>query len=140
MLVVLALALPGAACEDESGKTPQQERVRTGEGAGRAAAATPQRTLQDVNPAILYRLHCASCHGKTGAGDGPATQLLSVKPGDWTRPGVLSRMSEEQIRDKILNGTDMPQGRPKPMRGFDGKFRPAELEALVQYVRRFGER
>lgn len=134
-LSLAALLVLAVACQGESEKKDTRKRVREGEGAGRVAIATPLRGLKEVNPRILYRLHCASCHGTFGAGDGAATQVLSVRPGDWTRPGFLARLSDEQIRNKILRGTDTPPGRPQPMRGFDGKFRPEELDALVQYVR-----
>jgi mono/diheme cytochrome c family protein len=33
----------------------------------------------------LYRLHCASCHGKTGRGDGPVADVLRIPPPDLTR-------------------------------------------------------
>ncbi|MCB0220137.1 MAG: cytochrome c [Chrysiogenetes bacterium] len=134
---VLAL---GGACQGEADQQPAGKRVREGEGAGRVAVVTPRHELQEINPRLLYRLHCASCHGTLGGGDGPATQVLPTQPGDWTQRGFLARFSDEQIRDKILRGTDTPPGRPQPMRGFDGKFRPEELDALVQYIREFGTR
>lgn len=32
----------------------------------------------------MYRAHCAACHGKDGAGDGPAASALKVLPTDLT--------------------------------------------------------
>ena len=32
----------------------------------------------------LFEQHCASCHGKTGRGDGPAAATLAIKPPDLT--------------------------------------------------------
>ena len=34
--------------------------------------------------AEMYREHCASCHGKDGKGDGPASDALKVRPPDLT--------------------------------------------------------
>jgi mono/diheme cytochrome c family protein len=39
--------------------------------------------------AMVYRTYCASCHGATGAGDGPAARALSPPPPDL---GWLTRM------------------------------------------------
>lgn len=32
--------------------------------------------------AALYGRYCATCHGKTGLGDGPTARIISVKPAD----------------------------------------------------------
>ncbi|HSF42488.1 MAG TPA: hypothetical protein VLT87_21975 [Thermoanaerobaculia bacterium] len=32
-----------------------------------------------------YRVHCASCHGSSGRGDGPMADHLKVEPADLTR-------------------------------------------------------
>jgi putative copper export protein len=37
----------------------------------------------------LYQADCASCHGATGQGDGPAARTLPVAPADLTAPRVL---------------------------------------------------
>lgn len=34
---------------------------------------------------LLYRVHCASCHGATARGDGPVAADLKVTPPDLTR-------------------------------------------------------
>jgi putative copper resistance protein D len=33
-----------------------------------------------------YRELCVGCHGPTGKGNGPVAKMLSVAPGDLTRP------------------------------------------------------
>ena len=48
-----------------------------------AAQARPPR--EDPNSgAYLYRIHCTSCHGAGGRGDGPAARTLQVPPPDLT--------------------------------------------------------
>ena len=37
----------------------------------------------------LYQADCASCHGATGQGDGPAARTLPVRPSDLTTRGLL---------------------------------------------------
>jgi len=39
----------------------------------------------------LYRVYCRNCHGEAGRGDGPMTEVLTVRPTDLTR---LSRKHE----------------------------------------------
>lgn len=45
--------------------------------------AEPQRE-RVVLGALSYRLHCLSCHGSTGTGDGPMAELLKTAPNDLT--------------------------------------------------------
>ena len=47
----------------------------------------PKRTLMDVNDKSsisrgqgLYQKHCASCHGKSGMGDGPLAKKNQLRP------------------------------------------------------------
>jgi len=46
------------------------------------ACAAPTST---PNGAALYLRHCASCHGASGHGDGPAAAALTPPPNDLTR-------------------------------------------------------
>ena len=45
----------------------------------------------------LYRRNCASCHGVSGRGDGPAAQSLVTRPTDLTQ----MRMSVQQLMEVI---------------------------------------
>jgi putative copper export protein/mono/diheme cytochrome c family protein len=42
----------------------------------------PYQAASIVEGAALYRVHCAACHGRTGAGDGPARPALPRIPAD----------------------------------------------------------
>lgn len=44
-----------------------------------------ESTNRTAEGAALYRLHCASCHGETGGGDGPVAASLKSPPTDLTR-------------------------------------------------------
>ncbi len=44
--------------------------------------AVPYQALSITTGAGLYRTHCASCHGATGAGDGPEGRRLPRPPAD----------------------------------------------------------
>ncbi|MDH3744840.1 MAG: cytochrome c [Acidobacteriota bacterium] len=53
---------------------------------------------------ILYRLHCSSCHGVSGAGDGTIADDLRVEPADLTR--IAKRREGDFPRDEIAQIID----------------------------------
>jgi len=82
------------------------------------ALATAQEKKVELKPAPMtnaadgaqmYQAYCASCHGKTGKGDGPAASALKTKPTDLTQlskthPGGLS---QKDFEDRV-QGQAMP--------------------------------
>src|SRR5579862_4997212 len=51
----------------------------------------------------LWNLHCASCHGKTGLGDGSKAAQLKTQPDDMTK-GASQSQSDGSIAYKIEEG------------------------------------
>jgi high-affinity iron transporter len=63
-----------------------------------------------ASAAALYQHNCASCHGATGAGDGPAGASLDPPPIDFTdaaRARQRSVFALQQVIDQGLEGTSM---------------------------------
>lgn len=56
------------------------------------------------NGAKLYRNTCASCHGATGKGNGPAAIALEVKPGDHTNAKHMSTLTDKYLFDITKGG------------------------------------
>jgi mono/diheme cytochrome c family protein len=78
----------------------------------------------------LWDKHCASCHGKTGMGDGTKSKQLKTTPGDFTRADVQS-----QTDGSIFYKTS--EGR-KDMPSFKKKIPDADdIWSIVNYVRTF---
>ncbi len=84
----------------------------------------------------LYRQHCASCHGITGNGMGPAAAMLAPYPRDF-RPGVFkfkstyraAKPTDDDVRRVIKHGvpgTAMPS-----FSLLDDK----QIDALVEYIK-----
>ncbi|QDT66148.1 c-type cytochrome [Calycomorphotria hydatis] len=84
----------------------------------------------------VYLRHCRTCHGLTGAGDGPSGYYLYPKPRDF-RLGVFKWTSTEQTAKasradimKVLQhgiaGTSMPAF---------SQLSQADLDAVTEYVR-----
>ena len=46
--------------------------------------ATPPLVIESMYGPDLYRLYCATCHGKDATGNGPAAAALKVPPPDLT--------------------------------------------------------
>jgi len=77
---------------------------------GLAAPVHPQEAAEGLGVemgAQTYRVYCASCHGTTGAGDGPVADYLRVVPPDlrklaWRSSG---RFDSEKIY-KLIDGRE----------------------------------
>lgn len=89
------------------------------------STATPPADLG----AAVYAQHCASCHGPTGKGDGPAASALQPPPKDISRPRTEAERMPPSRVEIIRNG--------KPgtaMVGFAAVLKPDELAAIEAYI------
>ena len=69
LAVVLFLAFSTVSANAQTKATPSQ---------------APQSLIYSIKGPDLYRAYCASCHGLTGRGDGPAAPALKAKVPDLT--------------------------------------------------------
>ena len=76
---VLALALTLASAPVALGQPPEPKPPASRAPGEAARPAEPSRG------AVLYRLHCAACHGVEGRGNGPVAGDLETPPPDLTR-------------------------------------------------------
>ncbi|HEU4812780.1 MAG TPA: FTR1 family protein [Xanthomonadaceae bacterium] len=70
----------------------------------------PDRAPDMAGVATLYQQQCASCHGPTGAGDGPAGAGMDPPPIDFTdvvRARERSVFALQQVIEQGLEGTAM---------------------------------
>src|SRR5690606_35364909 len=87
----------------------------------------PASAPQHARGEALYAQLCASCHGATGAGDGPASVGLDPPPIDFTdraRADERSVFALYQVIEQGLEGTSMISYRGLP---------PEDLWALATY-------
>ncbi len=73
---------------------------------------------------------CASCHGDSGKGDGPASVALEQKPADFTDPEHSKYYSDQgriHIIKKGIQGT--------PMVGWESTLSEKEIQSVYTYVR-----
>src|SRR5438477_2028905 len=100
------------------------------------------QTSSSADGDSLYQQRCASCHGKTGRGDGEYAGLLNPQPHDFisgrfkirsTDTGSLP--TDEDLAHAItegLHGTSMPT--------WKRFLKPSEVQALVAQVKSFSPR
>ena len=53
---------------------------------------------------VIYMKYCATCHGETGKGDGPAAAILHPKPRDHTNGAYISTAPDEHLAAIIREG------------------------------------
>ena len=96
------------------------------------SAKTPNLVKTDAasisSGKALWGLHCASCHGKTGLGDGSKAAQLKTEPGDFTKSATQTQ-SDGSLFYKIYEGRD-------DMPNFKKKIPDADdIWSLVNYMR-----
>lgn len=98
------------------------------------AAKTPNPVKADAESLsagkALWSLHCESCHGKTGLGDGKKAAQLKTQPADFTK-AEFQAQTDGSIFYKISEGR-------KDMPSFKKKIPDQEdIWNLVNYMRKF---
>lgn len=86
--------------------------------------------------ADLFSQHCKKCHGATGKADTPMGKVLKMR--DFSIPANQADVTDESIRDSVINGRTNEKGR-KVMLAFGDKLSAEEVEALVVHFRSLQE-
>ena len=127
LILVLALSLLAIGCGKKA-EAPATDKAAE----AAAPAGTPDATK-------MFTERCASCHGATGQGDGPAAASLEPKPRNYTDKAWQAKVTDEDIK-KIISSGGLAVGKsPLMPPQSDLKDKPAELDALVKYIRAFAK-
>jgi mono/diheme cytochrome c family protein len=78
----------------------------------------------------LFEKNCASCHGRTGKGDGAMGEELNPKPADLTSAERKHGSSDGEIFTVIKDGV-----KGTGMKSFNSKVTTHQIWDLVNYVR-----
>ena len=73
----------------------------------------------------IYSKRCYSCHGETGAGDGPTARLMGIKPANLQV--AVREKSKAEILDTITRGR-------QAMPAFGRSLTEAQQEAVYRYL------
>ncbi len=83
-----------------------------------------------IDAGKLYREACAICHGDAGDGKTATQSGLTPSPRDFTSTESAMELTRERMIFAVTNGR-----RGTAMMSHKGRFTPAEIEAVVDYVR-----
>lgn len=118
------------------------------------AAAYPQRrdAAGVLDGRLLFMANCASCHGASATGDGPAAPALRARPADLTKMASRNgNLFPSAKAHRIIDGRDVgAHGNPDmPVWGTAFKMQPggasdedvkARIAAIVRYLESIQER
>ena len=91
--------------------------------------------IQSVEGADLYRAYCASCHGTSGKGNGPAAQVLKVAPPNLTRLSNKGQFPTERVRQTILGDAVVASHGNRDMPVWGPIFHQIDADVDRGYVR-----
>jgi mono/diheme cytochrome c family protein len=77
----------------------------------------------------LWNKNCASCHGKTGLGDGVKARNLDTPAGDFSKPAYQNQSDGELFGKTKIGRDEMPK--------YDGKISDEDIWAITIYSRTF---
>jgi mono/diheme cytochrome c family protein len=119
LLVVVAVVgvVAGAIAAEEAWTAPA--------GAAAKKNPVPANAASIGRGKTVYTARCASCHGSSGKGDGPAAKDFKESPGDMTK---LGGQSDGAIFWKITEGK-------KPMPPFATKLSEQQRWDVINYLR-----
>ena len=90
----------------------------------------------DFDAAGAYATVCASCHGATGGGDGPAGVALDPSPANFTDPAFWESRDDERVLTAILEG-GAAVGVSPMMAPWGALYNEAQGLAIVEYLKTF---
>jgi len=76
---------------------------------------------------MAYTKNCASCHGKTGLGDGPKGRMCKTFPGDFSGEAFQGYTDGEIFYQTKFGRGEMP--------AYDKKIPDTEIWNMVNYMR-----
>jgi len=78
---------------------------------------------------VLYVKNCASCHGKTGLGDGVKARALKTAAGDLSSAAYQNQTDGEHFYKSKFGRDEMPK--------YEGKLSDDDIWNMVNYMRTF---
>ena len=99
-----------------------------------ATASTPAAPAFDA--AATFNTVCATCHGATGQGDGPAGMALDPRPASFATAEFWETRDDDHLFTVIKEG-GAAVGRSPLMVGWGISYSDEEIRALVEHVKSF---
>ena len=143
-LLLMGLMVAGVSSDvmNHEGTNWENVAARTSveRGLAEAAGVVVEEEAEPVevgfNVQNSYNLICASCHGTTGDGTGPAGAQLDPQPADFTDAEFWATRDMDRIVTVIRDGAAAVGGSPL-MVGWSASFTPEQIQELADYVQTF---
>jgi len=105
-----------------------------------SAAAAPPAAAAAAEAKQIFATRCVTCHGPSGAGDGPGSAALDPKPRNFSDAAWQQSVTDEHIEKIVMYG-GAAVGRSPTMPGNpDLMSKPEVVRALAAYVRGLARR
>lgn len=134
---MLCAALSGAAIVGCSDAAPAAAPAQKPADQPSATQAPVVAAAVKQDPKEVFATRCATCHGNSGHGDGPASAALNPKPRNYTDAAWQKSVTDDQIRKTILYGGAAVGKSPIMPASPDLESKPEVLDDLVKLVRSF---
>lgn len=138
-IITTAFLLTGLALAG-CNKNESKEAAQAPAPAAPAPAATPTPTSEPTTPLTaesVFHTRCATCHGESGHGDGPAAAALNPKPRNYTDPEWQKSVTDEQLKKTIVGGGVAVGKSPLMVPNPDLAGKDEVLDGLVKIIRGF---
>ena len=99
------------------------------------AAAAPAAPAA-FDAAATFNTVCATCHGTTGLGDGPAGQALDPQPASFADAEFWETRDDEHLFTVIKEGGPAV-GKSPLMVGWGASYNDEQIQQLVEHVKSF---
>ena len=83
---------------------------------------------------VTYDKICATCHGATGKGDGPAASVLPTKPRNHTDGKYMNTLTDDYLF-KIIKEGGAAVGKAQFMPGWAAQIKDPEIWNIIAYIR-----
>lgn len=135
LVLSLALALGCGGSSDEAAAPEPAPAAKPDPAPAPEPTPAPAAAAPDAaKGAPLYATYCSSCHGATGAGDGPVSAGLNPKPAAHTDAAYMGALSDEHIF-KVTKEGGPSVGKSPLMAPWGGTLSDAQIHDLVAFVR-----
>lgn len=95
---------------------------------------TWQSHLRVDQPEVIYRSHCAACHGANGDGKGVEKSMFDPSPADFTSEHERTDLTRAHMIEAVTKGSMTDEGKPTAMIGWKSHLSRDQIEAVVDYI------
>jgi mono/diheme cytochrome c family protein len=136
--LLTGLALAGCNKSEPKDSVPAPAPAAPSEpGQAPAAQAAPSATTAPLTAENVFHTRCATCHGESGHGDGPAAAALNPKPRNYTDPEWQKSVTDDQLKKTIVGGGVAVGKSPLMVPNPDLAGKDEVLDGLVKIIRGF---